>query len=217
MGVFGYRKPADLPATIPIFPLAGAVLLPRTTLPLNIFEPRYLNMIDDALASDRLIGMIQPSGAGDPERPAVALVGCAGRITSFAETDDGRYLITLTGVCRFAVHNELQVRTPYRSVAPDWERFGADLTPPGDAYRIDRDSLVKALRRYVDMHGFQAEWGVIDEAPPEPLVHTLCSLCPFEPREKQMLIEAETLADRCQALIALLEVNSAGEPPGPLQ
>ncbi len=192
-------------------------MLPRATLPLNIFEPRYLNMIDDALAGDRLIGMVQPIGPGDPGKPAVAQVGCAGRITSFAETDDGRYLITLTGVARFAVRDELPARTPYRCVTPDWERYGADLTPPGDAYRVDRENLVRALRRYVDMHGFQAEWSVIDDAPPEALIHTLCGLCPFEPREKQMLIEAETLADRCQMLIALLDMNSAPDVKGPMQ
>lgn len=217
MSAFGYRKPSDLPLTLPIFPLGGAVLLPRGTLPLNIFEPRYLNMVDDALGGDRLIGMIQPTVGGEPGRPAVSAVGCAGRITSFSETDDGRYLITLTGVARFGMREELPVRTPYRSVTPDWERFSADLSPPDDSYVIDREGLTRALRRYVDINGFQADWSVIEEAPPEALIHTLCGLCPFEPREKQMLIEAETLADRCRTLTALLELNSAPDVKGPMQ
>lgn len=217
MTSFGYRKPQDLPATLPIFPLGGALLLPRGTLPLNIFEPRYLNMVDDALAGDRLIGMIQPAGGGEPGRPAIANIGCAGRITSFAETEDGRYLITLTGVSRFLVTQELPVRTPYRSVAADWERFGVDLSPPNETYKIDRDGLVKALRHYVDANGFDADWSVIDDAPPEPLVNTLCALCPFEAREKQLLIEAETLAERCRTLMALLELNAAGDRGGMLQ
>jgi hypothetical protein len=217
MSAYGYRKPQDLPVAIPIFPLGGAVLLPRGALPLNIFEPRYLNMIDDALAGDRLIGMVQPMGAGPRDRPGVAGVGCAGRITSFAETDDGRYLITLTGVSRFQILEELPVKTPYRSVTANWERFGADLMAPSETYRIDRDGLTMALRRYVEANGFQADWSIVEETPPEPLINTLCAMCPFDPREKQMLIEAETLADRCVTLTTLLQLNAVGDERGTLQ
>jgi uncharacterized protein len=222
MSAFGYRKSSDLPAVLPVFPLSGAVLLPRGALPLNIFEPRYLNLIDDALGGDRLIGMVQPLdkigvGAALRGQPDLNTVGCAGRITSFTETDDGRYLITLTGVARFVVQDEVPARTPYRTVAPDWTRFAADLTPPPESYRIDRNGLTKALRDYVDANGFKADWSVIDDAPPEPLINTLCALCPFEPREKQMLIEAPTLGDRCQTLMALLQLNSAPDVTGPMQ
>jgi Lon protease-like protein len=217
MSAFGYRKPQDLPAAIPIFPLSGAILLPRGALPLNIFEPRYLNMIDDALGGDRLIGMVQPMDVRNAPRPTVASVGCAGRITSFAETEDGRYLITLTGVSRFHVLEELPVKTPYRAVQANWDRYGDDLTAPADSYRIDRDGLTAALRRYVDANGFQADWSVVDEAPPEPLINTLCAMCPFDPREKQMLIEAETLAERCLTLTTLLQLNASPEERGRLQ
>ena len=128
----GYRKVADLPETIPVFPLAGALLFPRWSLPLNIFEPRYLNMIDDAMSGSRLIGMIQPVG-GDKQAPKLADVGCAGRITSYSETEDGRYLINLTGVCRFMLKHELEVSTPYRQVEAGWAAFADDLVPPDAA------------------------------------------------------------------------------------
>lgn len=218
MSAFGFRKPSDLPAAIPVFPLSGALLLPRTPLPLNIFEPRYLNMVDDALGSDRLIGMIQSlSPMGSDGQPGLATVGCVGRITSFTETEDGRYLITLTGVGRFGVREELPARKPYRVVRADWERFAADLIPPQNSYQIDRDGLAAALRRYVDANGFQADWGVIDDSPPEALVHTLCAVCPFEPREKQLLLEAETLIERCRTLATLLELNTLPDAKGPMQ
>ncbi|MEQ9505603.1 MAG: LON peptidase substrate-binding domain-containing protein [Hyphomonas sp.] len=211
-----YRKTSDLPATLPIFPLPGAVLFPRWELPLNIFEPRYLNMIDDAMRGDRLIGMVQSLG-GPRDRPEIAHVGCAGRLTNYNETDDGRYLITLTGICRFAVQQENDVTTPYRQIAADWDRFGADLFAAPDTGLPDRDELVLALRHYVTTHNLQADWSAVEGAPMETLVHVLAAGCPFTPAEKQALLEALTLADRARALIALLEISGSGGDGGPVQ
>jgi uncharacterized protein len=202
-----YRKPSDLPTTIPVFPLTGALLFPRGQLPLNIFEPRYLNMIDDALASNRLIGMIQPDGSGDPEKPGLSRVGCVGKMTSFAETDDGRYLITLTGICRFVVAREYQVKTPYRQVTPDWTPFADDLKVPRAMEGFDRSRLLDALRTYLDRNNLNADWSSIDEAPAEPLVNALSSLCPFVPIEKQALLEADTIQARRDVLIALMDMD----------
>ncbi|MBU6405724.1 MAG: LON peptidase substrate-binding domain-containing protein [Alphaproteobacteria bacterium] len=214
MSAFGYRKPQDLPEVIPIFPLPGAILFPRSTLPLNIFEPRYLNMIDDALAGKRLIGMIQPTERSG----AIAEIGAVGRITAFAETDDGRYLITLTGVARFRVVEELSVDTPYRQVRADFASFNHDLSAPGFEAVIDRNRLRGALRRYVDMHGFETDWSAVDEAPPEALVNAVATLCPFDSIAKQALLEAEDLVDRCAVLIALLEMSAeSGGAEGPMQ
>jgi Lon protease-like protein len=204
MSQWGYRKPADLPQTLSLFPLPSAILFPRGVLPLNIFEPRYLNMVDDALAGDRLIGMIQPAiGDENSTNPSLSDVGTAGRITSFSETDDGRYLITLTGVCRFRLLRELPGSGPYRKAAVEYEEFGADLYPP--KIGIDRERLREALERYVDMHGLQTDWSAVDEASPETLVNACAILCPFDPPSKQALLEAPSLAERCDALIALLE------------
>jgi hypothetical protein len=211
MGAFGFRKPQDLPRTIPVFPLSGAVLFPRGALPLNIFEPRYLNMIDDAMAAERLVGMIQPAMGADQVKPALTPVGCVGRITSFAETDDGRYIITLTGVARFKVGRELDVQSPYRQIEADFLPFGADLTPPPPGFAIDRAGLTAALRRYVDAKGFQVAWDTVEAATPEMLVHAVAALCPFDPTEKQALLEAADLDERCQTLIALLEFNAAAD------
>ncbi len=214
MSAFGYRKPSDLPQTIPVFPLTGALLFPRGQMPLNIFEPRYLNMIDDALAGERVIGMIQPAGeSGDARGPALADVGALGRITSFSETDDGRYLITLTGVCRFRIAQELKTPTPYRQALVDYSGFAADLKP-ANRVKIDREKLRNALKRYVDTHGYQADWSAVDEAPSEALVNAVSTLCPFDPPAKQALLEAETLSDRCAALIALLEMESGPDATG---
>lgn len=219
MSAFGYRKPSDLPSTIPVFPLPGAILFPRSHLPLNIFEPRYLNMIDDALSSERVIGMIQPADALNGEG-ALSDVGTLGRITSFAETDDGRYLITLTGVCRYRVAQEMRTRTPYRQALVDYSAFESDLHQPPRRVKIDREKLRNALRRYVDTHGYQADWSAVDGAPSEALVNAVSTLCPFDPPAKQALLEAETLPERCAALIALLEMDAAQTPDedsGPLQ
>ena len=212
MGAFGYRKAEDLPRTIPIFPLSGALLLPRSTLPLNIFEPRYLNMIDDALAGERLIGMIQPTpGSQEDANPILHEIGCLGRITSFAETDDGRYLITLTGVCRFQAARELLAPTPYRRVEANYEPFGDDLLQHESDLGIDRERLTDALRGYVHANGFQADWSAVESAPAEALVNALSTLCPFEAEEKQALLEAAGVTDRADTLVALLNIHAAGD------
>ncbi len=211
-----YRKIADLPATLAVFPLPGALVFPRWQLPLNIFEPRYLNMIDDAMAGSRLIGMVQVAG-GTKARPGLAGVGCAGRITSYSETADGRYLITLTGVCRFKVARELDVTTPYRQVAPDWQPYAGDLAPAPDGDERVRRALVLAFRDYASANSIEADWTAMEEASFETLVHALASGCPFEPAEKQALLEARTLQARAEALTALLEFGSAPGGTGPVQ
>lgn len=208
-----YRKLADLPLVIPVFPLDGALLLPGGQLPLNIFEPRYLNMLDDAMSGERIIGMIQtrPHQAPDSERPALAPVGCAGRVTSFAETSDGRYLITLTGVCRFRTGEELPVRTPYRQVRADFTPFEPDLRedPAGVRTAADIDRLLLALRRYLDHRGLAIDWGDAESAPSDALINSLAMALPFDPLEKQALLEAETIFERKATLTALLEIDAA--------
>ncbi len=214
------RKIADLPTVIPVFPLDGAVLLPHAALPLNIFEPRYLNMIDDALASDRVIGMIQTRAGGSRQHPALCDVGCVGRITSFSETGDGRYMITLTGVARFRVGRELQVTTPYRQVEADFSSFAADLAPAGDDDGFDRMVFLAALKAYLDHRGLDIEWDGARDAPGEALVNSLSMALPFEPAEKQALLEAATILERRDALIALLRIDAADnddDGPRPLQ
>ncbi|HRD29983.1 MAG TPA: LON peptidase substrate-binding domain-containing protein [Caulobacter sp.] len=205
----GFRKAIDLPQAVPVFPLDGALLLPGGQLPLNIFEPRYLNMIDDAMAGDRLIGMIQTSG-GDPGRPELAPVGCVGKITSFAETPDGRYLITLTGLCRFALGEELPVGSPYRQVRARFAPYEDDLRHHEAPPEIDRPRFLEALGRYLDHRGLGIDWDTARQAPAGALVNSLSMALPFDPAEKQALLEAVTIADRAEALFALLEIDSAG-------
>jgi Lon protease-like protein len=209
-----YRKLGDLPLVIPVFPLDGALLLPGGQLPLNIFEPRYLNMLDDAMSGERIIGMIQtrPHQNADTERPALAPVGCAGRVTSFAETSDGRYLITLTGVCRFRAGEELPVRTPYRQVRADFTPFEPDLREDAAGARTaaDIDRLLAALRRYLDHRGLAIDWGDAESAPSDALINSLAMALPFDPLEKQALLEAETIFERKATLTALLEIDAAG-------
>ncbi len=207
--VTGYRKAVDLPQAIAVFPLDGALLLPGGQLPLNIFEPRYLNMIDDAMAADRLIGMVQTRG-GDPERPALAPIGCVGKITSFAETPDGRYLISLTGLCRFALGDELPVATPYRQVRARFAPFEDDLRQEADPTGIDKPRFLRALGRYLDHRGLGIDWDTAGQAPSGALINSLAMGLPFDAAEKQALLEAVTIADRAEALIALLEIDGAG-------
>jgi len=212
-----YRRADDLPLVIPVFPLDGALLLPGGQLPLNIFEPRYLNMFDDAMSGERIIGMVQTRHGGDEERPNLAPVGCAGRVTSFAETSDGRYLVTLTGVCRFRVGDELPSRSPYRQVRADFTAFEEDLreasasvAAPGEA-----SPLLDALRRYLDHRGLAIDWTSAETAPSDALINSLAMALPFEPVEKQALLEAPTLADRRETLVALLEIDAAGDDEEP--
>lgn len=205
-----FRKTVDLPRVIAVFPLDGALLLPHGQLPLNIFEPRYLNMVDDAMAADRMIGMVQTRAGGDPERPALAAVGCVGRITSFAETSDGRYVITLTGICRFAVGEELPLRLPYRQVHAGYTDFEADMQPPADDDGFDRVRFLRALKAYLERRLLDVDWEAAKSAPAEALVNSLAMALPFETSEKQALLEAVTLADRRSTLIALMEIDTAG-------
>ena len=213
----GYIKAIELPQVIPVFPLPGSILLSRGQLPLNVFEPRYLNMVDDAMAGDRIIGLIQPLISAPEPQPPLARVGCAGRITSFNETSDGRYLITLTGVCRFRVTTELQVKTPYRQVRADFAPFEADLRAPDPAADFDRDHFLDALRPYLEHRGLNVDWDTAEAAPQEALINSLAMALPFEPPEKQALLEATTLEDRAQALTALLRIDAAsdGDDDGP--
>lgn len=216
---YGYRKPTDLPGAIPVFPLDGALVLPRAPLPLNIFEPRYLNMVDDALAGDRVIGMAQTRSGGTDEAPALANVGCLGRLTSFSETQDGRYLITLTGVCRFMVAEELDVVTPYRQVTAQYDAFAQDLSE--DVVEgFDRTEFLQVLGRYFKANDLKAEWDAIENAPAEVLINSLSMICPFTPAEKQALLEAVTTHDRLEALVTLMQIDAApgsDDPPSGLQ
>ncbi|MGH7095170.1 MAG: LON peptidase substrate-binding domain-containing protein [Stellaceae bacterium] len=203
---------AALPDLIPIFPLAGVLLLPRARLPLNIFEPRYLAMTRDALGGARLIGMIQPS---DPHEggvnPAVYPTGCAGRIIAFTETDDGRYLITLTGVSRFRVREELPLMSGYRRVVPDWRQFAADRDHTDLGF--DRERLIRGLRLYFGQRQIQTDWEMIGKASGEHLVASVAMLCPFAPNEKQALLEAANLDARAELLTALIEMAAVAATP----
>lgn len=214
----GFRKTTDLPQVIPIFPLDGALLLPHGALPLNIFEPRYLNMIDDALAAERIIGMVQTTAGGPRDKPKLARVGCVGKITSFAETPDGRYLITLSGLCRFEIGQELPAATPYRQVRADYSRFEADLKPIADDDGFDRIHFLHALKVYLDNRSMDIDWDAAREAPCEALVNSLAMALPFDTAEKQALLEAATSVERRRALVALLEIDAAGDDePSALQ
>lgn len=196
----------QLPETIPVFPLTGVLLLPQGKLPLNIFEPRYLNMVQDALATNRLIGMIQPQGGGPGQGPPpLYRTGCAGRITSFSETDDGRFLITLTGVSRFHIVSELATTRGYRRVVADWSGFAGDLSPFGDS-DLDRERLDRSLRIYFKQQGISANWESIHQAPLDRLVTSLAMICPFDAPEKQALLETPDLDGRARLLLALVEM-----------
>ena len=194
----------DLPEAIPVFPLAGVLLLPFGELPLNIFEPRYLKMIDDALAGDRMIGMIQPQDKTN-EKPPLYTIGCAGKITEFQETTDGRYLINLTGINRFQVREELSVTTPYRQIRPDWLGFKNDIGAT-DCLDIDRDHLTKMLSSYFSKQQLSCDWAKINEASDGRLITCLSMICPFTPQEKQALLEAECCKTRAKIFMTMLEM-----------
>lgn len=197
----------ELPPELAVFPLTGALLLPHGRLPLNIFEPRYLSMILDALATPtRLIGMVQPIDATSEEAsPEIYQIGCAGRISSFSESEDGRLLITLSGVCRFRIVKELPELKGYRRVEPDWQSFATDYETQGPV-TLDRPRLLAALKDYFKDQGIGANWDAIEHTPDERLVTSLAMICPFEPSEKQALLEAPTL-DKCAELMtALIEM-----------
>jgi len=203
---------AALPAILPIFPLTGVLLLPRGRLPLNIFEPRYLAMTRDALAGERLIGMVQPSNpAGSGSNPPVYPTGCAGRITSFAETEDGRFLITLTGTSRFRIREELPLLEGYRRVVPEWREFARDLENEDEA-GFDRDRLLRGLRAYFQQHQISADWDAVTAVPGERLVTSIAMICPFEPSEKQALLEAPDLDERARLLTTIVEMAVLNRP-----
>ncbi|MEO1492756.1 MAG: LON peptidase substrate-binding domain-containing protein [Pseudomonadota bacterium] len=188
-----------------VFPLPGALLLPRGRLPLNIFEPRYLSMLDDALKTDhRLIGMVQPyENSGKP--PRLHQIGCAGRVTSLSETEDGRYLIVLSGVSRFRVTEELDGFTPYRRVTPNWTDFATDLGNGEDLDDWDRDEFLLLLQRFFEIANLSSDWDSMREADTEMLINSLSMMCPFAIEEKQALLEAPRLSDRAETLTALLK------------
>ena len=214
-----FHPPRDaLPDAFAIFPLPGALLLPRGKLPLNIFEPRYLAMIEDSLANRRLLAMIQPDPNARPSEhgPGLYQAGCLGRVSSFSETDDGRFLITLSGLTRFAVAEELPGQRGYRRVRPDYTAYPGDLDLSPEASGVEREALLIALKAYFAGQKFDANWDAIRRMPDESLVVTLSMVCPFEPAEKQALLEAPTEADRAATLLTLLQMGAAGSdlPPG---
>lgn len=212
--------PADLPETLPLFPLSGALLLPRARLPLNIFEPRYLTMLDDALKTpERLIGMIQPmEETPDTGTQRLHRIGCAGRIVGFAETEDGRYQISLAGISRFRLIAQVDGFTPYIRAGISWDGFEADLTPPPDGADFDRENFLAILARYFDAVNLSSDWDSLREADGELLINSLSMLCPFAPEEKQALLETASLAERRETLIALMQfaLASGGQEEGPL-
>jgi uncharacterized protein len=215
-----YRRPIDLPEVIPVFPLPGALLLPRGQMPLNIFEPRYLAMIDDALRDGhRLIGMIQPDAAhaGSADEPRLYKIGCVGRITHLAESGDGRYLIELTGVARFRVEQELPVKTDYRQCRVTFVPFADDFIARKGEGAVDRAAVLAALRAFMQANDLKADWEGIDQAPNEALVNALSMMSPYGPAEKQALLEAPDLKTRAELLVAITEIelakkNTEGEP-----
>jgi Lon protease-like protein len=206
-----YHDPADLPAMIPVFPLPGALLLPRGQMPLNIFEPRYLAMIDDAFTGGRrLIGMIQPDLRGGPaDIPPLYKVGCVGRITQLAESGDGRYLIELTGIARFEVAEEMKVLTPYRQCRVTYDAFTDDFVARKGEDAVDRAALLRTLRDFLKANDLKADWQGIENAPNEALVNALSMMSPYGAAEKQALLEAKDLKTRAEILIAVTEIELA--------
>jgi len=212
-----YHGPGDLADVIPVFPLAGALLLPRGQMPLNIFEPRYLAMTDAALREGhRLIGMIQPDPAhpGSESKPNLFKVGCVGRITQFAESGDGRYLLQLTGVARFRVAEELNLPTPYRQCRVTYAPFVDDFTARKGEDAVDRESLLTALRAFLEANNLKADWDGIDNAPNEALVNALAMMSPYGVAEKQALLEAPDLKTRAELLVAVTEIELAKKAAG---
>lgn len=201
-------RPDSLPTEISVFPLAGALLLPRGNLPLNIFEPRYLAMVRAAIAGDRMIGMVQPRS--DDEPPGLYDIGGLGRITQFAETDDGRFMIVLTGICRFRIERELETDTPYRRVAVSYASYDADWQQPAPLSPAERAALEDSLRRYLDSQDMSADWDAVSTADDESLVNSLAGVCPFDIAEKQALLEAPDLNQRTSILTTLMSF-AAGE------
>ncbi|MEM8536367.1 MAG: LON peptidase substrate-binding domain-containing protein, partial [Pseudomonadota bacterium] len=201
----------DLPKTIPVFPLPGALLLPRARLPLHLFEPRYLAMLDDVLkTSNRLIGMVQPYDAPGGGGGKLHSIGCAGKVTAFSETEDGRYMITLSGASRFRITEEVDGFTPYRRCNVNWQGFDRDLGPIEKDSGFDRQAFMKVLGRYLTEQGLSTDWESLGEAEDELLINSLSMLCPFEPEDKQALLEAPSLSTRRETLMTLIEFALRG-------
>lgn len=215
-----YSRPTDLPRALPLFPLRGVILLPRATIPLNVFEPRYLELVDDILAGERIIGIVQPdSGAESGESPqgkAVPLrsVGCAGRLTAFAEGEDGHLQISLTGVARFSVQSEQASTTPYRICEVSYEPYRDDFVPGQGEEEVDRQRLLSVLKSYLAAHDLSADWDSIHRSSNELLVNTLSMISPYGPEEKQALLEAQDLNARAEVLMALAEMDLATPDDG---
>mgnify|MGYP000089750734 CR=1 FL=1 len=210
-----YRSPEDLPRTIPVFPLTGCILLPRSALPLNIFEPRYLAMVNDAISGDRIIGIIQPQAVEDnQESPSgktysLRQTGCAGRITAFSETEDGRILITLTGIARFDVVSEQKTTKPYRICEISARPYRDDFIPGHGQEAVDWDKFLRTLKSYLDARKLTADWQSIQRSPAEMLINTLSMISPYGPEEKQALLEAPDLKTRSEVLMALAQMDMA--------
>ncbi len=204
-----YASIDELPSVLRLFPLTGALLLPRGELPLNIFEPRYLAMIDSAIASDRLIGMIQPLAGARAEEPRLYEIGCAGRLTHFSETGDGRYIITLSGVTRFKILAEEEPSAPFRTARVAFDGFVHDLEPGAGEDNVDRARMTEMLREFAQASKLDIDWASIDAAPTETLVNALAMMCPFGAREKQSLLEAIDLKTRAEVLIGLAQFDLA--------
>ncbi|MDB5545416.1 MAG: peptidase [Hyphomicrobiales bacterium] len=209
----GINNPPDrndaLPTVIPIFPLVSALLLPRGELPLNIFEPRYIAMIEDAIRADRMIGMVQPKREGADAHPPLHEVGCLGKITQFAETGDGRFMVTLTGVSRFRIAEELSVLTPYRQCIASYDEFAQDVATEDEGDDMDRAGVLRTLRNFAEANRLKIDWKSIEQTPNEALVNALAMMSPFGPEEKQALLEAATLKARADVLIAITEIELA--------
>lgn len=202
---------ADLPDTIPVFPLPGALLLPRARLPLHIFEPRYLAMLDDTMkTSHRLIGMIQPREVPGSNEVKLQTIGCAGRLTGFSETEDGRYMITLSGVSRYKVTSEVEGFAPYRRCNVDWAPFARDLGVAETDKGFSRDEFMPLLERFFEAQGLSTDWDSLSDAEDELLINSLSMLCPFEPEDKQALLEAPSLETRRETLVTLIEFGLRG-------
>lgn len=200
-----YKTISDLPKVIPVFPLTGVLLLPRGQLPLNIFEPCYLAMVDEALITDRLIGMVQPKDPGGGDGVPLFKTGCVGKITDFAETGDGRYLITLTGVCRFDIEKEIEMKRGFRQVVPDWKPYENDTQETG-CLDMDRDHLCSLLQNYFEQKELSCDWDMIDGVSDEKLITCLSMICPLSAGEKQALLEEKCCFARSKLFLAMLEM-----------
>lgn len=214
-----YRSPSDLPASLPVFPLQGCILLPRSNLPLNVFEPRYLSMVDDVLAGSRILGIVQPIGT-DEESPAakghpLRQTGCAGRLSSFSESDDGRVLITLTGICRFEIAGEMRTPKPYRICDVNYAPYQKDLVRGYGQNAVDWPKFLGVLKHYLEARKLTADWDSIQRSPTELLINTLAMISPYGPEEKQALLEAPDLKTRSEVLMALAEMEIAAPGSGP--